>query len=230
MFSLVGNKVRLWRSSVSWVDERGNHEEFFISSDEAKAFCAGILEESGIEYTIGDVDQADNEWIEGKEYPTREIAETALAAGYDNYTSLEEIQDVASIMFVLSAEEGRLDPVTIAEHPSLFPRWTPEWTGKAGTILFDEGALYKSIHDIGPGQNTKPSETPAMWTRVADPTEEWPQWVQPIGAHDAYPIGAKCRDGGRKWLNSMEANVYRPGSAPPHDGWVDQGLYEEGEA
>lgn len=29
-----------------------------------------------------------------------------------------------------------------------------------------------------------------MWTRIGNPLEEFPEWVQPIGAHDAYSKGA----------------------------------------
>ena len=124
----------------------------------------------------------------------------------------KEMLEVASIMFVQMAQEGKLDEVTITEHPSLFPNWSSEWTGKAGTILMDEGALYKSIHDVlNIAQNTKPSETPSMWTIVGDPREEYPKWVQPIGAHDAYPKGAKVSHSDKRWVSDVESNIWEPG-------------------
>lgn len=48
------------------------------------------------------------------------------------------------------------------------------------------------------------------------------QWVQPTGAHDAYPIDAVVTDDGVEWVNVVPANVWRPGVA----GWrvmVDAG-------
>ena len=52
----------------------------------------------------------------------------------------------------------------------LFTLWDENWRGKAGDIVQDEGQLYRSIHDVkDAGQNTKPSATPSMWTRIGNP-------------------------------------------------------------
>lgn len=120
--------------------------------------------------------------------------------------------NAAAIPFVLMAQHGDIDDVTITENAELFPAWDEHWTGKAGTILLDGGALYKSIHDVSAGQNTKPSQTPSMWTRIGNPAEEYPAWIQPIGAHDAYPAGAKVTHGGKRWLNAHgDGNIWEPG-------------------
>lgn len=117
-----------------------------------------------------------------------------------------------SIVFVQMAQDGTLDDVTISEHPALFPEWTENWTGKSGTILRDGDALYRSIHDItNVAQNTKPSKTPSMWTMVADPTEEYPMWVQPIGSHDAYMLGDKVSHTDKQWTSTVDNNVWEPG-------------------
>lgn len=118
----------------------------------------------------------------------------------------------ATIPFVLMAQAEQIDDVTITENAALFATWDEHWTGKAGTILQDEGILYRSIHDVGPGQNTKPSQTPSMWTRIGSPIEEWPEWVQPIGAHDAYESGAKVMHNARRWVNAHgDGNIWEPG-------------------
>ena len=126
--------------------------------------------------------------------------------------SEKELMEVSSLVFVQMAQDGTLDDVTISEHPSLFPTWTPKWTGKSGTILMDEGKLYRSIHDItNVAQNTKPSETPSMWTPISDPTQEYPEWVQPIGSHDAYSQGDKVSHMDKHWVSDMNGNVWQPG-------------------
>lgn len=126
--------------------------------------------------------------------------------------SEKEMREISSIIFVQMAQSGSLDDVTISEHPSLFSKWTENWTGKAGTILTDDGQLYRSIHDVtNVAQNTKPSETPSMWTRVSDPSVEYPEWVQPIGAHDAYTNGNKVSHNGKNWTSSTDGNVWEPG-------------------
>lgn len=126
--------------------------------------------------------------------------------------SEKEMVEISSLVFVQMAQDGTLDEITISEHPSVFPNWTPNWTGKAGTILMDGNNLYRSIHDItNTAQNTKPSETPSMWTRIGDPTVEYPEWVQPIGAHDAYNNGDKVSHNGKNWISNVDGNVWQPG-------------------
>ena len=122
-----------------------------------------------------------------------------------------EAQSVAEIVFVQMAQTQQIDDHTIAEYLSMFPDWDENWTGKAGTIVQDEGNLYRSVHDVGTGQNTKPSQTPAMWTRIGDPAEEWPEWIQPIGAHDAYSKGAKVSHSEKHWISNVDANTWEPG-------------------
>lgn len=117
-----------------------------------------------------------------------------------------------SIVFVQMAQDGTLDDITISEHPTLFPKWDENWTGKANTIVRDGNALYRSIHDVtNTAQNTKPSETPSMWTMVADPSIEYPEWVQPIGSHDSYEKGDKVTHNDKKWVSEVDGNVWQPG-------------------
>ena len=102
-----------------------------------------------------------------------------------------------------------------------------EKSGKAGDIVEDEGQLYRSIHDVkDAGQNRKPSETPSMWTPIGNPLEEFPEWVQPIGAHDAYSKDAKTSHSGKKWVSEVDGNVWEPGVY----GWAEYSEPEPQEA
>lgn len=133
--------------------------------------------------------------------------------------SEKELMEVASIVFVQMAQDGTLDDTTVSEHPSIFSSWDENWTGKAGTILMDEGKLYRSIHDVTTtAQNTKPSQTPSMWTRIGNPGEEYPEWIQPIGAHDAYSLGDKVSHNDKHWISTYDSNVWEPGVF----GWEEQ--------
>lgn len=54
------------------------------------------------------------------------------------------------------------------------------------------------------------------WTEVKSETEtpdEWPEWVQPTGAHDAYASGAKVSHNGKHWTSNVNGNVWEPGAA-----------------
>ena len=128
-----------------------------------------------------------------------------------------EAFEITSLVFVKLAESNMLDDITINEHTKMFPTWDEHWTGKAGAIVTDEGKCYRSIHDITDvSTNTKPSETPSMWTQIGDPTAEYPEWVQPIGAHDAYDNGAKGSHDNTNWVSTIDGNVWKPGVY----GWV----------
>ena len=48
-------------------------------------------------------------------------------------------------------------------------------------------------------------------------TEEYPAWVQPTGAHDAYAQGAKVSHNGKKWTSDVANNVWEPGAY----GWTE---------
>ena len=132
--------------------------------------------------------------------------------------------DIASIVFVSLAQSEYMDDVTITENSTLFAVWDAKWTGKRGTILLDEGKLYRSLHDIGPGQNTKPStDNGSLWQKIGNPAEEWPEWVQFYGVGDAYTLGDKVTHNGKRWIctgvgGDGKWNIWEPGVY----GWTEQ--------
>ena len=46
---------------------------------------------------------------------------------------------------------------------------------------------------------------------------EWPEWVQPTGAHDAYQTGDKVTYNGQHYVSKIDGNVWSPDAYPP--GW-----------
>jgi hypothetical protein len=127
--------------------------------------------------------------------------------------ALRSSEENAALALVAIARAELIDDVTIAEHAGLFIFWDENWRGARGDIVRDGEGLYRSIHDVlNAGQNTKPSETPSMWSPVGDPAEEWPYWSAPVGAHDAYPLGAKTSHAGKYWISGVDSNVWEPGA------------------
>lgn len=43
------------------------------------------------------------------------------------------------------------------------------------------------------------------------PEPEPAKWVQPLGAHDAYPKGSVVKHKGKTWTSTADANVWEPG-------------------
>ena len=90
----------------------------------------------------------------------------------------------------------------------LFPAWV---VGKAYAVsdrVQYNGTLYKCIQAHTSQSDWMPSATPALWKTVS--LDEYPEWVQPTGAHDAYNIGDKVTYNGQHYVCTSNANVYAP--------------------
>ena len=90
----------------------------------------------------------------------------------------------------------------------LFPAWV---VGKAYAVndrAQYNGTLYKCIQAHTSQSDWMPSATPALWKTVS--VDEYPEWVQPAGAHDAYNIGDKVTYNGQHYVCTSNANVYAP--------------------
>ena len=66
-------------------------------------------------------------------------------------------------------------------------------------------------------RSSTPDATPALWVVVT--VEEWPEWVQPTGAQDAYAKDAKVTHNEERWISDVDSNVWEPGVY----GWTKQG-------
>lgn len=53
-----------------------------------------------------------------------------------------------------------------------------------------------------------------------EPEDEWPEWVQPTGAHNAYSNGDKVTYNGKHYISTMDGNVWSPDAYPA--GWQVQ--------
>ena len=125
---------------------------------------------------------------------------------------LDEQRNVAAITFVSLAEKGDIDEVTATEHANLFEAWVTDKDYAVGKIVVrPNGNLYKCVQAHRSQAGWEPENTPALWTKIGDPSEEWPAWSQPLGAHDAYELGAKVSHNGKKWVSDVASNVWEPG-------------------
>ena len=52
-----------------------------------------------------------------------------------------------------------------------------------------------------------------------EPEDEWPEWVQPTGAHNAYSNGDKITYNGKHYISTMDGNVWSPDAYP--QGWEE---------
>ena len=95
--------------------------------------------------------------------------------------------------------------------PELFATWAYPVDYKTGNIRAHGGKLYRCLQDHTSQETWTPDAAPSLWVAISDPAEEWPTWVQPTGAHDAYAQGDKVSHNGKHWISTTGSNVWEPG-------------------
>jgi hypothetical protein len=91
----------------------------------------------------------------------------------------------------------------------------PDWIPNGHEYLVSErvsynGGLYRCIQGHKSQADWTPDTAVSLWVSISDPTEEYPEWIQPAGAHDAYEKGDKVSHLDKHWISDIDANVYEP--------------------
>lgn len=99
----------------------------------------------------------------------------------------------------------------------------PDWDGDgydyfAGERVRYNNAFWRCIQSHRSQSDWTPDMAVSLWVEIADPADEWPEWKQPAGAHDAYTKGSKVSHLEKHWISTIDANVYEPGVY----GWDEQ--------
>ena len=102
------------------------------------------------------------------------------------------------------AEEDPGMPTGHENWPDLIGHFLPY-----GEIVCYGDALYKVIIPHTAQVDWAPSGAVSLFTKVS--IAEYPSWVQPTGAHDAYNAGDKVTYEGKHWVSTVDSNVWQPG-------------------
>ena len=94
-------------------------------------------------------------------------------------------------------------------------------------------SLYVLAREHAAPQYNYDSEIEAIWAAIrelqqgqegggggTEPTDEWPEYVQPTGAHDAYQVGDKITWNGKHYICIFANCVWSPADYPA--GWQEQ--------
>ena len=90
----------------------------------------------------------------------------------------------------------------------LFPMWQDGKAYAVGDRVRYNSTLYKCVQAHTSQADWTPDATPALWTPVS--LDDYPEWVQPTGAHDAYNTGDKVSYNGKHYISTIDANTYAP--------------------
>lgn len=95
---------------------------------------------------------------------------------------------------------------------SIYPDWVPEkYPYFAGERVSYNDSYYRCIQNHTSQADWSPDVAVSLWVATADPWEEWPEWVQPQGYHDAYGTGDKVSHNDKHWISDVDDNVWEPG-------------------
>lgn len=93
-------------------------------------------------------------------------------------------------------------------------------------------SLYALARQHAAPQYNYDAEIEAIWAAIrelqqaqeesggTEPTDEWPEYVQPTGAHDAYQVGDKVTFNGKRYVCKLANCVWSPDAYPA--GWEKQ--------
>lgn len=147
-------------------------------------------------------------------YPARDLTDVMIQDNEEATRKVDaRVDDVnvtQSIAFVTLAEAGQIDDVTAGEHAELFEEWNYPIAYKVGQLRQHKGKLYKCISEHTSQEDWTPDTAVSLWVATSDPAEEYPEWSQPVGAHDAYNIGDKVAFNDKHWVSDVDGNVWRP--------------------
>ena len=101
-----------------------------------------------------------------------------------------------------------LDDETALTGVELFPTWVVGKEYAVSDRAQYNGTLYKCVQAHTSQADWAPDATPALWVVVS--IDEYPEWVQPTGAHDAYNTGDKVSYNGKHYVCTIDANTYAP--------------------
>lgn len=137
--------------------------------------------------------------------------------------SLEErVSKLEAIVFKNQTEQAivteNVEYIASTSDIVLYPVWESGKAYEVGDKVIYLGNLYECIQAHTSQDDWTPALVPALWKRDGTPGEEWPDWVQPTGAHDAYAKDDKVSHHEKHWISAVDANIWEPGVY----GWTEE--------
>lgn len=138
----------------------------------------------------------------------------------------DEIAQREAEKVVLKEEKDRLaaylleidlDEETMLELIEIFPTWGPNGIlYEVGSRVKLAGKLYKVIQEHTSQADWAPDVAQSLFVEIVPP-QVIPEFVQPAGAHDAYPAGVKVVFEGQVYESLIDGNSWSPLTYP--QGW-----------
>ena len=120
---------------------------------------------------------------------------------------MQEAQEIRKAIDVFAKNQT---DETLIDNKAAFEWWRVGLQVTVGQILRYNDDIYRVNQSHTTQDDWTPDITPALYTKIS--LDEYPEWVQPTGAHDAYNKGDKVSDEGKHWISEIDGNVWKPGT------------------
>ncbi len=91
----------------------------------------------------------------------------------------------------------------------LYPDWKSGVELSVGEVVLYADELYRVIQAHTSQADWTPDVAFPLFVKIS--VEDFPQWKQPTGAHDAYNTGDKVTYDDKHWQSEVDANIWQPG-------------------
>ena len=135
----------------------------------------------------------------------------------------EALEIRKALQLFLSTLDVDTNSAAMLEVPSVFPKYQ---IGKAYRVkevfAFGENSvgdpqLYQVLQDHISSAEWTPDTTVSLYKKIGVTEEGYPEWVQPLGATDAYNTGDIVSYYGSLYKSTIDGNVWSPEAYPT--GW-----------
>lgn len=129
-----------------------------------------------------------------------------------------------ALQFFLATMDVDTNSAEMMEVASVFPKYQVGKVYKIkevfayGTNAVGDVQLYQVLQEHTSAEQWKPDSTPSLYKAIGVTEEGYPEWVQPLGASDAYNTGDIVSHNGVLYKSTINGNVWSPESYPA--GWV----------
>lgn len=128
-----------------------------------------------------------------------------------------------ALQFFLSTMDADTDQAKMMEVATVFPKYQ---VGKAYAVkeVFSYGEnsvgdpqLYQVLQAHTSSEEWTPDTASSLYKKIGVTEDGYPEWVQPLGASDAYNTGDVVSYNGTLYRSTIDGNVWAPDAYPA--GW-----------
>jgi hypothetical protein len=192
---------------VTQAPPQGEGEEVYLGIEINRVSLSQFLEGENVQQVLETVEQ-DYHKIEKLRTiePIADAERTKLAEVYHGDVVAYATQDMDTLKIIEKLKEIVSYPDWRVGEKVMNGKDAED--GRPDVRMYEK-QLYSCVISHTTQSDWTPDITPALWKKFYGPNVI-PDWVQPLGAHDAYNIGDRVRFNGKIYESRINANVWSP--------------------